>query len=187
MRGGRGETWRDDGEMTARWWRDKGTPPCSFVGCAPATAGNPPTPPAIHVHCARRLRAVRVARAVRAALAAVLPCRLAGHTLRLLTFPEFLDRFIERLLLLRERFNGIQGAAAGASAVLGKMFGTEAAAQGGVGVATSDADQEEPRAVAALVKFQTQMRDLQARCLRHSIRCPFFASLRPLSAIGQSP
>ena len=88
-----------------------------------------------------------------------------GHTLRLLTFPEFLDRFIERLLLLRRRFAGVTNVVGGASA----LFGTVASAFGGSGGGgappTSPAEgaqDDEPRAVAALSKFQEQMRDLQA-------------------------
>jgi len=79
-----------------------------------------------------------------------------GHTLRLLTFPEFLDRFIERLLLLRSRFNTAAGVVGGASAILGKVFGGASTA------APTAAEADEPRAVAALVSFQQQMRDLQS-------------------------
>ena len=43
-----------------------------------------------------------------------------GHTLRLLTFPEFLDRFIERLLILKERFRGAASALGGLKSVLKK-------------------------------------------------------------------
>jgi len=40
-----------------------------------------------------------------------------GHTLRLLSFPEFLDRFIERVLALRRRFDGAAAVVGGASAL----------------------------------------------------------------------
>jgi len=79
-----------------------------------------------------------------------------GHTLRLLTFPDFLDRFIERLLLLRQRFQGVASLVGGVSSLL-KNFG----GAGGSGVAGAVAE-EEPRAVVALQQYQQQMRELQA-------------------------
>ena len=97
-----------------------------------------------------------------------------GHTLRLLTFPEFLDNFIERLLVLRTRFQGVSSVMGGASSLLGNIFNSggaagaaagAAAAAAGFGVGggqTSSGEQEEPQAIAALTKFQAQMRDLQA-------------------------
>ncbi|EOD38769.1 hypothetical protein EMIHUDRAFT_224177 [Emiliania huxleyi CCMP1516] len=44
-----------------------------------------------------------------------------GHTLRLLTFPDFLDRFITRLLVLRSRFDGAANMLGGAQQLLGKL------------------------------------------------------------------
>ncbi|KAL1520168.1 hypothetical protein AB1Y20_023638 [Prymnesium parvum] len=76
-----------------------------------------------------------------------------GHTLRLLSFPEFLDRFIDRLLELRLRVQALSSVAGGVSALLGKLSSrpppppTAAAA---------------PPAVAALQRYQAQMRELQA-------------------------
>ncbi|EOD38528.1 hypothetical protein EMIHUDRAFT_77837 [Emiliania huxleyi CCMP1516] len=63
-----------------------------------------------------------------------------GHTLRLLTFPDFLDRFITRLLVLRSRFDGAANMLGGAPA---------------------DAP-DEPTAVTKLKEFQAQMQALQA-------------------------
>lgn len=91
-----------------------------------------------------------------------------GHTLRLLTFPEFLDRFIERLLLLRNRFAGAASVVGGASSLLGNLGNVFNSGGGGVAPASgasaaggSDVE-DEPKAIAALTKFQAQMRDLQA-------------------------
>jgi len=95
-----------------------------------------------------------------------------GHTLRLLTFPDFLDRFIERLLVLRERFQGASSLMSGASTLLGNMFNAGAASGGGSGgmgeaagsggVVSGDGGvEDEPSAITALTKFQEQMRDLQ--------------------------
>ena len=86
-----------------------------------------------------------------------------GHTLRLLTFPEFLDRFIDRLLLLKERFRGATAVVGGIGNMM-KNFGGAAAGGGAsaAGGGMGGADEEEPKAVRALIKFQAQMRDLQA-------------------------
>ena len=85
-----------------------------------------------------------------------------GHTLRLLTFPEFLDRFIERLLILKERFRGAASVVGGLGSVL-KNFGGGAA--GGASAGGGDPLEDEPKAVVALSKFQAQMRDLQTLLL----------------------
>ena len=58
-----------------------------------------------------------------------------GHTLRLLTFPEFLDRFIERLLILKDRFRGAANVVGGFSTLLKNFGGPAAAAAAGAGVA----------------------------------------------------
>lgn len=87
-----------------------------------------------------------------------------GHTLRLLTFPEFLDRFIERLLLLRARFQGVTGAVSGASSMLGNIktaFGGSMDTGGAAASMLDDVVKDEPQGVAALTRFQDQMRDLQ--------------------------
>ena len=81
-----------------------------------------------------------------------------GHTLRLLTFPDFLDRFVDRLLLLQQRFQGAAGVLGGAKALFKNVFG---GGGGGGGGSAADAE-EEPRAVAALRDFQSQMKELQA-------------------------
>ena len=81
-----------------------------------------------------------------------------GHTLRLLTFPEFLDRFIDRMLLLRKRFQGAAGVLGGASAMFSKAFG---GGSGGGSVDVANVNEDEPKAVNALLRFQEQMRDLQ--------------------------
>lgn len=78
-----------------------------------------------------------------------------GHTLRLLTYPDFLDRFIERLLVIRKRFDAASAVFEGAGAMLGKAFGGE-------GLKSSDAAATQGKAVAALRDFQAQMKDLQA-------------------------
>jgi arsenite-transporting ATPase len=78
-----------------------------------------------------------------------------GHTLRLLTFPEFLDRFIERLLILRRRFDGAASVLGGASSLLGNVLNRD------VGASPTKTGEDEPRAVKALTRFQDQMRDLQ--------------------------
>jgi len=83
-----------------------------------------------------------------------------GHTLRLLTFPDFLDRFIDRLLVLQQRFQGAAGVLGGATALFGKAFGGGGAGLGSAPASVTDA--EEPKAVAALTQFQGQMRELQA-------------------------
>lgn len=77
-----------------------------------------------------------------------------GHTLRLLTYPDFLDRFIERLLAIRKRFDAASSVFDGAGALLGKAFGGDGK--------PSDAAATQNKAVAALVDFQAQMQDLQA-------------------------
>lgn len=79
-----------------------------------------------------------------------------GHTLRLLTFPDFLDRFIERLLLLRKRFQGVANLVGGVSSLLKNFGGGGGGAAGGSG-----ALEDEPRAVIALQQYQEQMRELQ--------------------------
>ena len=70
-----------------------------------------------------------------------------GHTLRLLAFPEFLDRFIERLLILKDRFRGASAALGGISSVL-KTFGG-AAGGGAAGGGSAGDDAEESTAVRA--------------------------------------
>jgi len=85
-----------------------------------------------------------------------------GHTLRLLTFPEFLDRFIERLLILRERFQGASSLVSGASSLIGNMFNKGAEMAGGAPAPAAGGVEDEPSAITALTKFQEQMRDLQA-------------------------
>jgi len=82
-----------------------------------------------------------------------------GHTLRLLTFPDFLDRFITRLLVLRSRFDGAANMLGGAQQLLGKVFG--GGGGGGGGGAPADAP-DEPTAVTKLKEFQAQMQALQA-------------------------
>merc|ERR1719272_576335 len=77
-----------------------------------------------------------------------------GHTLRLLTYPDFLDRFIERLLAIRKRFDAASSVFDGAGALLGKAFGGDGK--------PSEAPATQNKAVAALVDFQAQMQDLQA-------------------------
>lgn len=77
-----------------------------------------------------------------------------GHTLRLLTYPDFLDRFIERLLAIRKRFDAASSVFDGAGALLGRAFGGDGK--------PSDAAATQNKAVAALVDFQAQMQDLQA-------------------------
>ena len=77
-----------------------------------------------------------------------------GHTLRLLTYPDFLDRFIERLLTIRQRFDAAANLVDGAGAIFNRVVG------GAVGAAPP-ADATQVKAVAALQDFQAQMRDLQ--------------------------
>ena len=84
-----------------------------------------------------------------------------GHTLRLLTFPDFLDRFIERLLILKDRFQGAASVLGGVGNMLKNFQGAKSAGGFGGNGAAGGADEEEPRAVEALTKFQEQMRDLQ--------------------------
>jgi len=85
-----------------------------------------------------------------------------GHTLRLLTFPDFLDRFISRLLVLQQRFKGAASIVGGVSSLIGGMFrGGEKSGLGGLGGLGGGGEEEEPRAVAALADFQRQMVDLQ--------------------------
>ena len=84
--------------------------------------------------------------------------------MRLLTFPEFLDRFIERLLILKERFRGAASVVGGLGSVL-KNFGGGAGAGGGASAGGDDALDDEPKAVTALSRFQSQMRDLQTLLL----------------------
>lgn len=88
-----------------------------------------------------------------------------GHTLRLLTFPEFLDNFIERLLILRTRFQGASDLIGGASSLLGNVLGKSGLGGGlggGRGLDGGEGAEDEPKAIKALTEFQTQMRDLQA-------------------------
>ena len=84
-----------------------------------------------------------------------------GHTLRLLTFPDFLDRFIERLLILKDRFQGAASVLGGVGNMLKNFQGAKSAGGFGGNGAAGGADEEEPRAVEALTTFQEQMRDLQ--------------------------
>lgn len=77
-----------------------------------------------------------------------------GHTLRLLTFPTFLDRFIDRVISLRRRVQSAADLVGDASAFLGNVLG-------GAGKSTL-LQEDRPRALAALEGFQAQMRDLQA-------------------------
>ena len=86
-----------------------------------------------------------------------------GHTLRLLTYPDFLDRFIDRLLTIRARFDGASALMGGAGAVLGGL-GNMVGGLGGVvppPPPPPGADATEGGAVAALKDFQQQMRELQ--------------------------
>ena len=93
-----------------------------------------------------------------------------GHTLRLLTYPDFLDRFIDRLLTIRERFDGAASLVGGATSMLNNIgsvinraagapspppWGAQASAASAGGAA------EERGGVAALRDFQQQMRELQ--------------------------
>ncbi|KAL3893077.1 MAG: hypothetical protein SGPRY_014496 [Prymnesium sp.] len=78
-----------------------------------------------------------------------------GHTLRLLSFPDFLDRFINRLLLLRNRFSKVSSMVQGVTSVLKNLGGSQ------VAKAVSEDDDEEPRAVRALKQYQDQMQELQ--------------------------
>jgi len=80
-----------------------------------------------------------------------------GHTLRLLSFPQFLDRFIERLLALRKKLDTATAAVGVASSLFNNLFsgGKGGAAQGRKG-------EDGPSATAALKDFQLQMRELQA-------------------------
>jgi arsenite-transporting ATPase len=83
-----------------------------------------------------------------------------GHTLRLLSFPQFLDRFIERLLALRAKFDSATAAVGMATNLLGNLFsgGGNDRAKGHAG----DGDGSPPSAVGALKDFQLQMRELEA-------------------------
>ena len=83
-----------------------------------------------------------------------------GHTLRLLTFPDFLDRFIDRLLLLRSRFQGAASVVSGASSLLGNLANGLGGGGMGIGARGNGGADEEPRAVQRLMEFQAQMRDL---------------------------
>ena len=98
-----------------------------------------------------------------------------GHTLRLLSFPEFLDRFITRLLALRGRLGGAAAALGGAASVIGGIFnkatGRGGGGMGGGGGGGAD-DLSEPAAVTALKDFQEQMRDLD-RLLVDNDACEF--------------
>ena len=97
-----------------------------------------------------------------------------GHTLRLLSFPEFLDRFITRLLALRGRLGGAAAALGGAASVIGGIF-NKATGRGGGGMGGGGGgadDLSEPAAVTALKDFQEQMRDLD-RLLADNDACEF--------------
>ena len=78
-----------------------------------------------------------------------------GHTLRLLSFPDFLDRFITRALALRQRFAGATAFMGGASSILGKVFG-------GGNAPPPAADAPEPGAIQKLKEFQGEMQELEA-------------------------
>ena len=96
-----------------------------------------------------------------------------GHTLRLLSFPEFLDRFITRLLALRGRLGGAAAALGGAASVIGGIFNKATGKSGGgFGGAGGADDLSEPAAVTALKDFQEQMRDLD-RLLVDNDACEF--------------
>ena len=99
-----------------------------------------------------------------------------GHTLRLLSFPEFLDRFITRLLALRGRLGGAAAALGGAASVIGGIFnkatGRGGGGMGGGGGGGGADDLSEPAAVTALKDFQEQMRDLD-RLLVDNDACEF--------------
>ena len=79
-----------------------------------------------------------------------------GHTLRLLTFPEFLDNFIERALTLRRRFQGATAVVDGAKDLLGRVLGN---------APPPPPDMSEQPAVVALGEFQDQMKELQESIL----------------------
>ena len=96
-----------------------------------------------------------------------------GHTLRLLTYPDFLDRFIARLLTIRERFDGAASLVGGATSMLNNIGSVinRAAGQGGAPSAPGagagagaggPGGAEERGGVAALRDFQEQMRELQS-------------------------
>jgi len=78
-----------------------------------------------------------------------------GHTLRLLTFPDFLVRFIDRVLALRTRFNSATSVLGGASELLGRVFGSDRKPK------AAPPTEGEPKAVRALKKFRGQMQQLQ--------------------------
>jgi len=87
-----------------------------------------------------------------------------GHTLRLLTFPDFLDRFIDRLLLLRRRLRGATEVMGGVSTLLGGigsvLSGKPVAS--GAGAAASEEPGSDSAGLQALTRFQAQMSELQA-------------------------
>lgn len=81
-----------------------------------------------------------------------------GHTLRLLRFPDFLDRFVTRLLALRKRLSGAGALLGTAAAAARAVFGGGGAA----GARAPRAQAEGEGAAARLELFRAQMRRLSA-------------------------
>lgn len=79
-----------------------------------------------------------------------------GHTLRLLSFPAFLDRFIDRLLALRRRLDSATAAVGVAKVLLNNLFNEQK--RGGRGGSSAE---DGPSATAALEQFQGEMREIQ--------------------------
>ena len=70
---------------------------------------------------------------------------------------------LPRLLAIRKRFDAASSVFDGAGALLGKAFGGDGK--------PSDAQATQGKAVAALVDFQAQMQDLQARPTTTPLSC----------------
>jgi len=81
-----------------------------------------------------------------------------GHTLRLLRFPDFLDRFVTRLLRLRQRLSAASSAISGVSAAFGAVLGGGRKAPPKPAAAPDAAGQSS--AADTLRTFQRQMRQL---------------------------
>lgn len=84
-----------------------------------------------------------------------------GHTLRLLRFPDFLDRFVTRLLRLRQRLAGAGALLGNAAAAMNSVFGGRGGGGGARG-AQGGADGGAGGAALRLEAFRAQMRLLSA-------------------------
>lgn len=83
-----------------------------------------------------------------------------GHTLRLLRFPDFLDRFVTRLLRLRQRLAGAGALLGNAVAAMNSVFGGRGG--GGGGGAQGAQGGGAGGAALRLEAFRAQMRLLSA-------------------------